>query len=125
MVIHQTFGDFVLFLYLHMAYADGQCPPAEKKIILEKMSKLFPNEGDPGKKLEEAEKEYLRTDPTAIPGLILETFKQFNHVKFAQKYKVYTDMYDIINADGKVEEAETDALESLKKIIDLSAEAKG
>ena len=30
-------------------------------------------------------------------------------------------MYDIINADGKVDQAETMALNALKKIIDLGA----
>jgi uncharacterized tellurite resistance protein B-like protein len=56
--------------------------------------------------------------------IIRDTFKQFDHVKFAQKYKVYTDMYDVINADGKVEESEKNALDLLKEIIDLNAEVK-
>lgn len=31
-------------------------------------------------------------------------------------------MYDIINADGKVDESETKALDELKQIIDIGAE---
>jgi uncharacterized tellurite resistance protein B-like protein len=31
-------------------------------------------------------------------------------------------MYDIINADGTIDESETEALESLKKIIDLGVD---
>lgn len=123
MVIHKSFADFVLFLYVHMAYADGVFHPSEREVILEKMSKLFPTEGDPRKKINAAEKEYLALDTATISSLIRDTFKHFSSVKFAQKYKVYTDMYDIINADGKVDQSETLALNTLKKIIDMGAEA--
>ena len=124
MVIHQTFADFVLFLYIHMAYADGFFHPKEKELILEKMGKLFPSEPDPIKKLDRAEKDYLHMDPEKVADVIHDSFKHFNQVKFTQKYKVYTDMYDIVEADGKIDESETTALEALKRIIDLGAEAK-
>ncbi len=124
MVIHQTFADFVLFLYIHMAYADGFFHPKEKELIVEKMEKLFPSEPDPMKKLDTAEKDYLHMDPEKVADVIHDSFKHFNQVKFAQKYKVYTDMYDIVQADGKIDESETTALEALKRIIDLGAEAK-
>lgn len=124
MVIHKTFADFVLFLYMHMAYAHGGLHDTEKEVILGKMVKLFPNESNPLKKLEAAEKEYVSLDSKKLPGLILDTFRQFKEVKFVQKYKVYADMYDIVHADGKIDDSETEALEELKKIIDLSAEAK-
>lgn len=121
MVIHKDFPDFVLFLYVYMAYADGVFHPSEKEAIISKMGKLFPHEGDPKSKILATEKEYLNFDPNKIGELIHDTFRHFSHVKFNQKYKVYTDMYDIINADGKVDQAETMALNALKKIIDLGA----
>ncbi len=121
MVIHKDFSDFVLFLYVYMAYADGIFHPSEKDAIMGKMSKLFPHEGDPKHKMIAAEREYLEFDPSKLNELIHDTFKHFSGVKFNQKYKVYTDMYDIINADGKVDQAETMALNALKKIIDLGA----
>jgi uncharacterized tellurite resistance protein B-like protein len=121
MVIHTKFADFVLFLYLHMAYADGGLHETEKEVILDKMHKLFPKEGDRSKKLAAAEKEYLSVGSTKVQEVILDTFRHFKEVKFASKYKIYTDMYDIINADGIVDESETAALGELKKIIDLGA----
>jgi uncharacterized tellurite resistance protein B-like protein len=124
MVIHNTFADFVLFLYIHMAYADGFFHHTEKELILEKMTKLFPNETDHRTKLERAEKDYLHLGTDKVSIIIFDSFKHFNQVKFAQKYKVYTDMFDIVHADGKVDESETEALDALKKIIDMSAEAK-
>jgi uncharacterized tellurite resistance protein B-like protein len=125
MVIHKNFADFVLFLYVHMAYADGGLHHSEKDVIVDKMHKLFPKENNPLKKLEAAEKEYMGLDSKKVPGLILDTFRQFREVKFVQKYKIYTDMYDIINADGEVHSSEKAALEELKKIINLGAAAKG
>lgn len=124
MVIHKNFADFVLFLYVHMAYADGGLHHSEKEVIIDKMLKLFPQENNPLKKLDGAEKEYVRLDSKIVPTVILDTFRHFKEVKFVQKYKIYIDMYDIINADGEVHELETEALEELKKIIDLGAAAK-
>lgn len=122
MVIHKSFADFVLFLYVHMAHADTDFHPTELKIIKNKMEKLFPYEGDLEGKLQTALKEYQDFDKAALKILFKDTFNHFTKVKFSQKYKVYTDMYDIINADGKIEESEAKALQELKEIIDISAE---
>ncbi len=123
MVIHKTFADFVLFLFIHMAHADGEYHPSEEKAIMEKLRKLFPTESDPRKKLKEAVAEYTSIDKHDIKTLIQDTFHQFSHVKFSQKYKVYTDMFDIVHADGKLHEAEERALKQLKDIIDAGSEA--
>jgi uncharacterized tellurite resistance protein B-like protein len=124
MVIHDNFADFVLFLYIHMAYADGVYHPAEKEVIAERIPKLFPAEADIAGKLARAEKQYTAVDKTQIDTIIKDTFKHFNSIRFAQKYKVYTDMYDIIHADGKVEESETLALNQLKDIIEMGVVMK-
>lgn len=105
-----------------MAHADREFHTEEKEVILERIPKIFPHEGDPRKKLENAISEYESIDRSQVTSLIRDTFKHFDHVKFAQKYKVYTDMYAIIHADGKVHELETKALRELKQIIDLGAE---
>ncbi|MEI9921732.1 MAG: TerB family tellurite resistance protein [Bacteroidota bacterium] len=124
MVIHDSFADFVLFLYIHMAYADGVYHPAEKDVIADRIPKLFPAETDVTAKLAKAEKQYTSVDKSQIDTIIKDTFKHFNSIKFAQKYKVYTDMYDIIHADGKVEESETRALNQLKDIIEMGVVIK-
>lgn len=120
MVIHKSFADFVLFLYIHMAYADGEFHSSEKKVILEKIPRIFP-EDDSEKKLEAALKDYVAVDKAQITSIIKETFRSFSEVKFNQKYKVYTDMYDIIHADGKVDESETYVLNELKEIIEMGS----
>ena len=124
MVIHKSFADFVLFLYIHMAHADSDFHATEQQVILKKMARLFPEEPEMEKKLEKANEEYELLSPERIPGVIRETFALYKDVKFAQKYKVYTDMYDIINADGKIDESETEALNELKEIIEMGTAQK-
>jgi uncharacterized tellurite resistance protein B-like protein len=121
MVIHKTFAEFVLFLYVHMAHSDGDYHGTERDVILKKIPKLFPKDADPEAVLEKAQLEYSGIDPALISTIIRDSFKHYSDIKFSQKYKVYTDMYDIINADGKVEESETAALNELKEIIDMGA----
>ena len=124
MVIHDNFADFVLFLYIHMAHADGVYHPAEAEVIADRIPKLFPDESDVTGKLARAEKQYAAVDKAQIETIIKDTFKHFNAIRFSQKYKVYTDMYDIIHADGKVEESETRALNQLKDIIEMGVVMK-
>jgi hypothetical protein len=58
MVIHKTFSDFVLYLYIHIAYADGQLHADEERVVLEKMNRHFPIEGDHKARYDERVKEY-------------------------------------------------------------------
>ncbi len=123
MVIHNSFADFVLFLYVHMAHADGEFHELELSLVKDKMTKLFhPEEVDLDSRLNEAINQYNAFDKTQLRILYRDTFDHFPNVKFAQKYKVYADLYDVINADGKIDESETKALNELKEIIDISAE---
>ncbi|MBS1557138.1 MAG: TerB family tellurite resistance protein [Bacteroidetes bacterium] len=124
MVLHSNFPDFILFLYIHMALADGYLHPSEEQVILEKMRKLYPDETDRKRKFATAVAEYHALDKSLALTVIYDTFKKFDSVKFAQKYKIYTEMYDIVNADGKVEESEKAALEKLKEIIDIDAQIR-
>jgi uncharacterized tellurite resistance protein B-like protein len=107
-----------------MAMCDGSMHENEELVILDKMSKIFPTEPDPKKKLMAAIAEYKTIDPALINTIIRDSFKFFDQIKFAQKYKIYTDMYDVVNADGRVEESEHRALNVLRDIIDLNAEIK-
>jgi uncharacterized tellurite resistance protein B-like protein len=122
MVIHDTFAEFVLFLYIHMAHADGEYHASEEEAIRGKLGKLFPNDSNPEEKLKNELAKYKGLKQEDLKGLIHDTFFHFDHVKFSQKYKVYTDMFDIVHADGKVHEAEERALNELKQIIDFGSE---
>jgi uncharacterized tellurite resistance protein B-like protein len=120
MVIHKSFADFVLFLYIHMAHADGDYHTSEEKVILNKMEKLF-QEQEIARKLEAALREYGTLSQDMIPQIIRQTFKHFKDITLSQKYEVYNDLYEIIHADGKVDESETHTLNELKEVIEMGA----
>lgn len=122
MVIHDTFADFALFLYVHMAHADGDLHITEVKVIKEKMLKLYPGITNADAKFTEAMEQYDAFDKSKLNKLFHASFAHFNTIKFSQKYHVYGDMYDIIYADGKVLESEKKALDELKEIIDINSE---
>lgn len=119
MVIHSDFTDFTIFLYLHIAHADGSFHGQEENIIKEKMRKILPENTDVDKKFEACLDDYRAVKKEEIPIIMRHTFEHFKGVKFSIKYKVYTDLYDIINADGKVDESEKSTLDLLRSLIDL------
>ncbi|MBL7860582.1 MAG: TerB family tellurite resistance protein [Cyclobacteriaceae bacterium] len=119
MVIHKTFSDFVLYLYVHIANADGALHDDEQRVVLEKMDKHFPLEGDHKRRFDETVMAYKKMVNVDHHQIIKDSFNHFDHIKFSQRYKIYADMYDIIHADGKVSEAETKAVNELKEIIDI------
>lgn len=120
MVIHEHFSDFVLFLYVYIAYADGDFDPRERAVIMEKMKKLYPDSNDHEHRLNETIKVFSDLEPHQFKGIFADTFRHFNKVKYAQKYRVYLDMYEVVQADGKIHDQEQVAMDALKEIIDIS-----
>ena len=101
-----------------MAYADDHFDHTEEEVILKKMARLFPKETDQTVRYEQFKTDYKSLNSEEIEQLIKNNFDAFSHVSFSDKYRVYREMYDIINADGVIDESETEAMDKLKQIID-------
>ncbi|HYG20159.1 MAG TPA: TerB family tellurite resistance protein [Ohtaekwangia sp.] len=114
MVIHNSYPDFILFLYVHLSHADNSYDPAEMAAIKEKMKKLFPEGTDFEKKLYGALRQYNSFDRSKLAELFKSSFQHFNEVPS----NVVSDMREIISADGHVNPSETQALETLRQMID-------
>jgi uncharacterized tellurite resistance protein B-like protein len=123
MILHSSFSDFILFLYVHMSHADSSYDPYEMETIKSKMGGLYPEGTDIEKKLYQTIREYNAFDKSNLGDLFEKTLTHFD-LDIPKKNNVYTDLYEIVQADGKVEQSETKALETLKQIIDLHAEKK-
>jgi hypothetical protein len=122
MLLHKTFSDFILFLYVHMSHADDSYDPNELAAIKTKMKSLFPEGTDIERKLYTALREYNSLDRSSLSGVIEESFRHFSGDAGATvSNDMYADLYEIMQADGKVDQAETTALETLKKVIDHHA----
>ena len=116
MVIHNSFPDFVLFLYVHMALTDGDIHEIEENVILRKLNSLYPPHTDRSLVLNKALADYRQTDPTIIQSIIKDSLSHFEEVK-RNADKILNDMFDIINADGHVDEFELETLNSLRNMI--------
>lgn len=120
MILHTSFPDFILFLYVHLSHADSSYDPRELAAIKEKMKKLFPADTDFERKLYGTLREYNSFDKSKMSELLRDSFEHFNKTQQVSPSTVFDDMHEIIKADGKVIASETSALETLKQFIDLT-----
>lgn len=124
MIIHNSFQDFSLFLYLHVAHADGQIHQQEESLIREKIIILFGSETDTEQKFSAALDQYRSLAKAEITVLIKATFQHFREVQFAVKYKLFTDLFDIINCDGRVDYSETSLISQLRELMELAPDTQ-
>ncbi|MBL0744285.1 TerB family tellurite resistance protein [Chryseolinea lacunae] len=119
MLIHPTFSDFILFLYVHISRADDSYDPHELAAIKSKMKSLFPEGTDLERKLYAALREYNDLDKAKLNTVIDTSLRHFSGDATATvPNDVYADLYEIVQADGKIDQSETRTLEALKKVID-------
>jgi hypothetical protein len=105
-----------------MSRADENYDPNEMATIKKKIEGLLDKGADIEKKLYTAIREYNSFDKAKLPALFHASFKHFSADKSVVKNTFYNDLTEIIQADGKVDDTETNALEALKKIIELNSE---
>ena len=120
MVIHANLPDFILFLYVHMSHADDSYDPTEMAAIKNKMKGLFTKDTDVEKKLYVTIREYNSFDKNKLTELLSDSFRHFG-TDTSVDALLFNDLKEIIQADGKVDQAEMNALEALKRMIDHQA----
>jgi uncharacterized tellurite resistance protein B-like protein len=117
MVIHSDYKEFILYLYVHMAYADGEFHILERRAIYDKICRLYPYNNNHFHLIDTQEQAYLLFDKKTVNKIITKSFKHFKELTFSVRYKIYLDLHDIIHADGKVRESEIRAINELHWII--------
>src|SRR5690606_10706412 len=123
MVIHNSFPDFLLFLYVHMSEADHNYDPAEIALIKKKMLGLFPKGTDLEQKLYRTIRDYNDFDKSKLDALFKDTFEKFRGANPELRETLFKDIQEIAGADGVINSSESQALETLKRIIDVSKHA--
>jgi uncharacterized tellurite resistance protein B-like protein len=118
MVIHDSFADFLLFVYVHMSESDHNYDPSEMAVIKEKMKKLFPAGTDLERKLYNTIREYNSFDKSKLHTLLSDSFEHFDKNGSSLKNDMIKDIKEIFTADGSINPDEAEALETLKEIID-------
>ena len=110
----ENLEDFTLFLLLHMGHVDGSLHPNEKDTILERMRELFPGYTLLNEKLAEMELMYGKLSFGRAEELLKISLSKFFHIDPAKKKEIYAALFDIINANGRVNEEETQTLQLFK-----------
>lgn len=117
MIIHKTLSDFILFLYVHISHSDSNYDPSEMAVIKTKMSGLFPNDTDIEKKLYTTIREYNSYDKSRLEALFSETIQHFRTSHPIPDATVFSDIQEIIRADGKVKISEVNAMTLISSLI--------
>lgn len=108
------FEDFTLLLFIHMARIDGSMHPNEKDVILETMKELFPGDINWPARLAERDREYMALGSANAAELLKDSQKTFDQTDTGIRARVHAALYDIINANGRVSEEETQVLQAFK-----------
>jgi len=117
MIIHKTLSDFILFVYVHISHSDSNYDPSEMAVIKTKMGVLFPEDTDIEQKLYTTIREYNSFDKSRLEVLFSESIQHFKEGNPIPDATVFTDIQEIIRADGKVKVAEVNALTLISSII--------
>lgn len=117
MIIHKTLSDFILFLYVHASHSDSNYDPTEMAVIKKKMTSIFPAGTDMERKLYGTIREYNTFDKMKLDDLFNASIKHFKSEGGVKDNTIFTDMEDIVRADGKVNSSEAKALEVIAKLI--------
>lgn len=99
MVIHSSFPDFILFLYVHIARCGSEYDPREIGIIKERMTQLFPAGTDLERKLYRAIREYNSFDASRITELLRDSLAYFNTDVETRKTRLYSRIAGMIKSD--------------------------
>jgi uncharacterized tellurite resistance protein B-like protein len=103
-----------------MSRADDSYDPTEMAAIKNKMNGLFSKGTDIEKKLYLTIREYNSFDKTKLTELLSDSIKHFSNFTSVDTH-LFNDLREIIQADGKVDQSEMNALEALKRMIDHQA----
>ena len=106
--------DFTLFLFLHMARADGSVHPNEKETIHEKMNEIFPGNHDYQPAWNKLESLHEKSGPAGAEELLKSNWLRFSSMDESMKQRIFTALFDILNANGRVDPGETQTLKSIR-----------
>jgi len=111
-----TYEAFLLFLYLHIASADYKVQASEIDVILNKIQYMFSEDTDLVKMFISQKDQYDRMSNEVID----ETIRRNLHTYCENQQKadrIFSDLFEIITADGLIHETETQAIEQIRRLM--------
>lgn len=119
--IFDTYQEFILFLFIHLASADYSFKANEIEVILNKMEDYFPEVDDTDSLYNifiNLKDEYEDLNDEEINQIIFDNYHKHKN-EGGSKDRILIDLHEIISADGYIHEQETRVLEHLKSLLKL------
>ncbi len=110
----ETIEDFSLLLLLHMGHVDGSLHPNERETIIDRMQAIFP-EYPTEERLKSMEEAYRKLGGVRVEELLLSSMTRFAATKAETRKEIFVALFDIINANGRVDTQETHTLGVFRK----------
>ena len=114
MVNIDSLEDFSLLLLAQMAIVDGSIHPVEKEAIIARIKEIFPQITATEERLEATAEQVKKLGKDVCEVLIEDNLDKLNTLSKEQKELLYILLFDVLNADGRVNEEETRTLRQLK-----------
>lgn len=111
------FTAFSIFLYFYMAFADEVLDETEAEMIRKKIKVKMGAEAPHDDIYTQVEKIYKEIPSDLLDKVIKLNFEKYKEQSQKFKYTLFTDLYDIMIADGVVHHKENENLDKLKKIV--------
>jgi uncharacterized tellurite resistance protein B-like protein len=106
--------DFSLLLLLHMARVDGSLHPNERETINDRMQEIFPSYASE-ERLQSMEEAYKKLGDARVEELLLASLTRFAATTMETRKQIFAALFDIINANGRVDTQETHTLGVFRK----------
>jgi uncharacterized tellurite resistance protein B-like protein len=119
--LFNTYGEYILFLFIHVANADFTVKGSEIDVILSKMEDYFPEEHSSDFLRDlfvKLSSEYDSLNDSDIKNIIYNNYKKFQE-SASTTGRVFVDLHEVINADGYIDETEVKVLQELKSLLEL------
>ncbi len=110
----ETIEDFSLLLLLHMGQVDGSLHPNERETICERMLDMFPSYPTE-ERIKSMEEAYRKLGSERVEELLLSSLTRFAATTAETKKQIFAALFDIINANGRVDTHETKTLGVFRK----------
>ena len=114
MLTFQTFPEFAAFLMAHVAMADGQLHHLEEATVAEKLQH-FGN--DYRQWMDTAVDQARSTDTSKMTEILTENYQRLQPVAEHDREHLIRSLYAIVNADGRVQEEESQMMKRLREIL--------
>ena len=113
----RTLENYCLLILTYMASADSSFHAAEEDAITENISRMFPGFEQLNQRLAESLSQIHKAGNEQIEKHIQDNSSLLGTLTSEQRKSLYSYLFEVLNADGRVNEEETRFLRTLRTYL--------